>query len=103
MSNAKKHSAYMKSVTCDQELEGGIFKIGERYHIRTLTYQYTGTLVACTSTVFVFEDTATVYETGAYPQFYGSGGNSGQTIEPHTGAGEMIVDRGGVVLHRFLK
>lgn len=103
MSTTKKQSAYMKSVTCDQELEGGIFIVGERYHIRTPSYQYLGTLVACTGTVFAFEDTATVYETGPYPEFYGSGGKGGTRVEPHTGAGEMIVDRAGTVLHRLLK
>lgn len=90
----------MNSVITDGELEEGVFKIGARYHIRTPTYQYLGKLEAVTGAVFVFSDTSTVYATEAYPAFYsGKGGD----IEPHVGAGEMIVDRIGTVLHRMLK
>lgn len=85
-----------RQVESDMEVERGIFKIGSRYHVRTPTYQYTGRLVAVTGTVFMFEDTATVYETGPYPEFYAGRPRDSQ---PHEGAGEMIVDRAGTVLH----
>lgn len=92
----------MRTIITGEELENGLFKIGSRYHIRTPTYQYTGTLEAVTGTVFMFSSSATVYETGPYPEFYGSGGRTGD-VQPHEGAGELIVDRGGTVLHRLLK
>lgn len=99
----KKQEAQMRTVITGEELENGLFRIGSRYHIRTPTYQYAGTLEAVTGTVFMFSDTATVYDTGPYPQFYGSGGRDGADVQPHVGAGELIVDRGGTVLHRLLK
>lgn len=95
----KEKAARMRVVT-DSELEGGIFKIGAKYHIRTPSYQYIGTLQAVTEDSFMFSDTATVYDTGPYPEFYAGGGND---IQKHEGAGEMVLNRGGVVLHRFLK
>jgi hypothetical protein len=88
----------MRDVVADSELQMGIFVEGAKYHIRTPTYQYIGTLVALTGTVFVFKDTATVYETGNYKDFYAG---KGKRVEKHEGAEEMIIDRGGTVLHRM--
>lgn len=88
----------VRSVLADMEQDQGFFIIGKRYHIRTPTYQYLGKLVGVTGSVFVFEDTSTVYETGPYPQFYKG---SGTDIQKHEGAGRMIVDRAGTVLHEI--
>lgn len=93
--------AQHKAVITDNELEGGVWEIGARYHIRTGSYQYIGTLVGVTGLVFVFVDSATVYETGPYPEFYGSGGKEGTDIQPHSGSPRLIVDRAGTVLHLF--
>lgn len=88
----------MRDVETDRELEMGAFRIGSRYHVRTPTYQYVGKLVGVTGTVFVFTDTATVYETGPYPDFYAG---HGRDVQKHEGAEEMVVDRAGTVLHRM--
>lgn len=88
----------IRSVSNDLELESGIFKIGEKYYIRTPTFHYTGILRAVTPTVFLFDSTATVYESGAYKDFFAG---KAKDIQKHEGAGEMIVDRGGTILVRM--
>ena len=95
-----KEQVKARAIASDMELEQGVFVIGAKYHIRTPTYQYLGTLEAVTHTVFLFSDTATVYQTGEYKDFYAGRGSD---VQKHEGAGEMIVDRGGTVLHRLLK
>lgn len=90
-----------QTIAADQELSEGVFRIGSRYHVRTPSYQYVGRLEAVTATVFVFSNSATVYETGPYPEFYKSSGLKGRDVQPHEGALELIVDRAGTVLHRM--
>lgn len=92
----KKKEQDFRELAADIELENGVFKLGQKYHIRTPTYQYLGELAAVTGTVFVFKNTATVYETGPYPKFYKG---EGSDIQQHSGAGQMVVDRAGTVLH----
>lgn len=87
-----------RSVSNDIELESGIFKLGEKYYIRTPTFHYIGILRAVTPTVFLFDATSTVYESGPYRAFFAGGGKD---IQVHEGAGEMVVDRGGTVLIRM--
>lgn len=84
-----------RSVVTDMELENGIFKEGAKYYIRTPSLHYIGTLRAVTPTVFLFTATATVYESGTYKEFFSGGGKD---IQPHEGAGDMVVDRAGTVL-----
>lgn len=84
-----------RNVVTDMELEGGIFKIGTKYYVRTPSLHYTGTLKGVTGTVFLFGDTATVYESGTYGDFFKG---RGKDIQPHEGAGDMVVDRAGTVL-----
>lgn len=84
-----------RSVVTDMELENGIFKEGTKYYIRTPSLHYTGTLRAVTPTVFLFTDSATVYESGTYKEFFRG---RGKDIQPHEGAGDMVVDRAGTVL-----
>jgi hypothetical protein len=91
-----------QTVAMDMELSEGVFRIGSRYHVRTPSYQYIGRLLAVTPTVFVFAESATVYETGPYPEFYRSSGTKGRDVQPHVGALELIVDRAGTVLHRMV-
>lgn len=91
-----------QAVATDMELTEGVFLIGARYHVRTPTYQYIGRLLAVTPTVFVFSESATVYETGPYTEFYRSSGTKGRDVQPHVGALELIVDRAGTVLHRMV-
>jgi len=91
-----------QTVAMDMELSEGVFRIGSRYHVRTPSYQYIGRLLAVTPTVFVFAESATVYETGPYPEFYRSSGTNGRDVQPHVGALELIVDRAGTVLHRMV-
>ncbi len=87
-----------QAVALDMELAEGAFRIGARYHVRTPSYQYLGTLALVTPTVFVFTETATVYETGPYPDFYAG---KGKDVQPHKGSPKMIVDRAGTVLHEM--
>jgi len=91
-----------QTVAMDMELSEGVFRIGSRYHVRTPSYQYIGRLLAVTPTVFVFAESATVYETGPYSEFYRSSGTKGRDVQPHVGALELIVDRAGTVLHRMV-
>lgn len=97
-----KNQQATREVLTDLGLEAGLYKIGRRYHIRTLSYQYTGTLVAVDALVYLFKDTATVYETGEYKNFFESGGRKAKDVQPHTGGGEMLIDRAGVVLQLFI-
>ncbi len=90
-----------RSVLTDVQIDAGMFKIGARYHITTLSYQYTGTLVAVGPLNYMFENTATVFETGEFGPYFESGGKKAKLIEAHKGAKEMLVDRAGTVLHRF--
>jgi hypothetical protein len=90
-----------RAVANDAELAEGVFRLGERYFVRTPTYHYTGRLTAVTPMVYVLEDCATVFESGPFPAFYASGG-VGADVQAHTGAGETLVDRAGAVLTRFL-
>jgi hypothetical protein len=99
MTNEKRREAL--KIESDRELEEGVFEIGARYFVRTPSFFYMGTLTAVTGSVFVFTNTSTVYDTGPYPAMFASG--KGQDEQPHTGAGEMILDRGGTVLQRLLK
>lgn len=85
----------------DNELEAGIWEIGAHYYIRTPSYHYTGTLVGVTSSVFVLEDSATVFESGAFPQFF-AGKGKGTDEQKHAGAGRLIVDRAGASALVFL-
>jgi hypothetical protein len=84
----------------DVEFEMGVFVIGKRYYVRTPTYHYTGRLSLFTGSVFVFEEASTVYESGPYEEFFQTGGRpqSGGDVQPHVGAGRLIIDRGGSVL-----
>jgi hypothetical protein len=87
-----------REVAADGELSEGIFKIGAKYYIRTPTLHYTGTLNSVTGTVFVFTDTATVYESGTYKEFFSG---KGKDVQKHEGAFEMVIDRGGTALIRM--
>ena len=89
-----------RSIATDYELENGIFQLGAKYYVRTPTFHYTGILKIVTPTVFVFENTATVYESGNYKSFFAGNPKDSQ---PHEGAGEMVIDRGGTALIRMLK
>ena len=88
-----------RAVVMDQELAEGVFKLGAKYYVRTPTYAYIGILEAVTPMVYVFATgSATVFETGPFPQFFkGKGGD----IQPHVGAFELLIDRAGAVLVRM--
>jgi hypothetical protein len=87
-----------RAISTDMELENGIFKLGAKYYIRTPTFHYIGVLKAVTPTVFVFESTATVYESGDYKSFFAG---KGKDIQYHEGAFEMVIDRGATSLIRM--
>ena len=92
-----KTDAYF--VETDMHLEEGVFEVGARYYIRTPTYQYVGTLMAVTGSVFVFSETATVYETGSYADFFSG---KGKDVQPHgPKAGSQILDRAGTALQKI--
>lgn len=87
-----------RAISTDLELESGIFKLGAKYYIRTPTFHYLGVLKTVTPTVFVFENTATVYESGEYKSFFAG---KGKDVQEHIGAHEMVIDRGGTSLIRM--
>lgn len=92
MSDAKK-KLDARAVAADQELAEGVFRIGARYYIRTPTYHYVGVLTAVTPMCFVLSEHSTVFETGAFPQFFKTG--RGTNHEDHVGALECTIDRAG--------
>lgn len=85
----------MKAVTADSELIESVFRPGARYYVRTPTYHYTGTLVAVTGLVFVFENVSTVFASGELQEFFKTG--KGKNEEAH-GKGRAIIDRAGAGL-----
>jgi hypothetical protein len=70
------------------------YEIGEKYFIRTVTYFYTGRLVAVTQHELVLEEACWIADTGRFTQALAKG-EFGET-EPFP-PGKVMIGRGAIV------
>jgi len=69
--------------------------VGEAYFIRTVTYHYTGRLVAVTDRELVFTDAAWIPDSGRFSQFLLSG--KAAEVEPYPDNARVILGRECVI------
>lgn len=68
------------------------WKIGQAYHIRTVTHYWTGRLAAVTAQELVLEEAAWIADTGRFADFFTEGPNEVEPID-----GPVIIGRGAIV------
>ena len=74
--------------------EGHPYRVGKPYFIRTVTFYYTGQLVAVTPQELVLEHAAWIADTGRFEAALRTGDFS--EVEPYP-VGQLIVGRGALV------
>jgi hypothetical protein len=74
---------------------GGPYSIGENYFIRTVTYHYSGKLVAVYDNEIVLADCAWIADDGRFADALKSG--EFNEIEPYPEDEEVIIGRGSIV------
>jgi len=75
-------------------LGGHPYKIGQAYHIRTVTHHYTGRLVEVYEHELVIDDAAWIADDGRFSEALRSGVL--EEIEPYPG-GQAIIGRGALI------
>jgi hypothetical protein len=78
----------MGNVTSDP----GPWKLGQAYHIRTVTNYWIGRLVSVSNHELVLEDATWVADTGRFADFFRDGPNECEPVD-----GPVIVGRGSIV------
>lgn len=71
------------------------WKIGSNYFIRTVTFHYTGTLVAIYASELVLKDAAWIADDGRFADAMKS--ESFAEVEPFPDDREVIIPRGGIL------
>lgn len=78
-----------------QIADSGPWKVGQPYQIRTVTFTYTGRLVAVYPQELVLTDAAWIADTGRFAQACETGDYS--EIEPFKKGSDVIIGRGSIV------
>lgn len=68
------------------------WKVGEAYHIRTVTHYWTGLLVHVTEQELVLCDACWIPDTGRFHNFFTEGPHESEPVE-----GNVIIGRGAIV------
>lgn len=84
-----------KSKPCDDANPYRPWVIGANYFIRTVTYHYTGKLVAVYPTELVLIDAAWIADDGRFMQAVKSG--TFNEVEPFPDGANVIVGRGSII------
>lgn len=90
--DARKLSALFQN---QQQSSDGPWKVGTLYQIRTVTFTYTGRLVAIHPQEIVLVDAAWIPDTGRFANACASGDYS--EVEPFPTGQQVIIGRGSVV------
>lgn len=79
--------------SCEKTVDCGPWEVGKNYFLRTVTYHFTGKLVAVHHHELVFDDAAWIADDGRFADAMKTGSFS--EVEPYPG--QIIVGRGTVI------
>ena len=89
-----KEKPSTRPIQRNYETDGAPYKIGANYFIRTVTFHYTGRLVAVYEHELVIEDAAWIADDGQFMQAVTTG--SFNEVEPFQ-PGQVIIGRGAIL------
>ena len=84
---------FVRKADCTRK--DGVWSVGERYFIRTVTMALSGRVVEVTPQEIVLAETAWIADTGRFADFLG--GEEPKEIEPFPQDREVIVGRGSLI------
>lgn len=75
----------------------GVWKIGSKYFIRTVTMYFLGRLINLTDNEFIFEKCSWISDCGRFNKFVNGEFDSNVEIEPFPEESEVIISKGALI------